>query len=216
MSAGGASAQQLLEREARAWRDLTPAKYDRAVCGMLDDLGAIPDLAERVNAVLALAGATLRRDGPTLTESRARSAEHLLALFSTGLELALQLHLRLLVLLAWLRLGTAVALGPKSILVAPGLPRGVVLPDGADPAEIADPALRERAQKAAKRHRETAERWNAKQRALNHLHHLATLFLAARPGFADREDTTKELAAAMSLTPGLPFALRRLLADAAK
>jgi hypothetical protein len=182
---------------------------------MLDDLGAAPDLAERVDTVLAVAGAMLRRDGPTLTESQACCAEHLLALFSAGSELALRLHLRLLFLLAWLRLGAAVARGPESISVAPALPHGVVLPDGVDPAEIADPALREQAQEAAKRHRETAERWNAKQRALGHLHHLATLFLAARPGFADDEDATKELATAMSLTPGLPSALRRLLADAA-
>jgi hypothetical protein len=207
--------QRLLEREARAWRDLTPAKYDRAVCGMLENLGAVPDLAERVDGVLALAGATLRRDGPTLTELQTCCAEHLLALFSTGSELGLRLHLRLLFLLAWLRLGATVARGPESISVAPALPRGVVLPDGVDPAEIGDPAVRQQAQEAAKRHREIAERWNAKQRALDSLHRLATLFLGARPGFADDEDATKELATAMSLAPGLPSTLRRLLADAA-
>jgi hypothetical protein len=208
--------KQQLEREADAWRDLTPAEYDRAVCGMLDDFGTASLTAEQVDTMLALAGATLRRDGPTLTESRACCAEHLLALVAVGPERALRPRLYLLLLLAWLRLAAVVARGPESISVAPTLPAGVVLPDGADPAEIADLALREQARELAQRHREATERWNAKQRALGHLHHLATLALAARPGFADDENVTKEMAMAMSLAPGLPSGLRRLLEDAAK
>ncbi len=208
--------KQQLEREAQAWRDLTPAEYDRAVCGMLDDFGTASLTAERVDAMLALAGTTLRRDGPTLTESRACCAEHLLALVSLGSERALRSRLYLLLLLAWLRLAAVVARGPESISVAPALPSGVVLPDGVDPAEIVDPALREQAQEFARRHREATERWNAKQRALGHLHNLAALALATRPGFADDEDVTKEMAMAMSLAPGLPSGLQRLLEDAAK
>jgi len=208
--------KQQLEREAQAWRDLTPAEYDRAVCGMLDDFGTASLTAEQVDAMLALAGATLRRDGPLLTESRACCAEHLLALVSLGPERTLRSRLYLLLLLAWLRLAAVVARGPESISVAPTLPSGVVLPDGVDLAEIVDPALREQAQEFARCHREATKRWNAKQRALSHLHNLATLALATRSGFADDEVVTKEMATAMSLAPGLPSELQRLLENAAK
>jgi hypothetical protein len=203
----------MLERETQAWRTLMPAEYDRAICGMLDDISAAPHSAERADAFLALASATLRRNGPTLTESRACVAENLLALVAVVSEPALHSRIRLLFLLAWLRLGAAVECGPESISVAPGLPPGVVLPDGADPATIADPTLREQAREAAVCHGEAVERWNAKQRALGHLHRLATLIRAARLTFRDDENATKELVAAMSLAPGVPLALRRSLED---
>jgi len=213
MVTGLASTQQLLEREAQAWRDLPPAEYDRAVCGMLDDVGAAPHSPERVDALLALAGATLRRNGPTLTESPACCAERLLALGSAVSEPALHWRIGMLFLLAWLQLGAAVERGPESISVAPALPPGVALPNGVDPAAIADPALREQAREDVQRHREAAERWNAKQRALGHLTRLATLARASRGAFGDDGDAARELAAAMSLVSGLSAARRRLLQD---
>lgn len=213
MVAGGALTQQLLEREAEAWRDLPPAEYDHALCRMLDDINAAPHSSERVDALLALASETLRRNGPTLTESRFRCAESLLALVPAVSEPALLLRIRLLFLLAWLRLGAVVEHGPESISVTPRLPPGVVLPDGADLAAISDPALREQAREAAVRHGEAVERWNAKQRALGYLHRLASLVHSASATFKDGGNPTKELVAAMSLAPGLPFALRRSLED---
>jgi hypothetical protein len=213
MNARGPFTQDLLEKEAVAWRDLAPADYDRALCGMLDDISAAPHSADRSAALVTLTSATLRRDGPTLTESRACGAEHLLALIAAISEPALLLRIRLLFLLVWLRLGAVVEHGPESISVTPGLPPGVVLPEGADPAAIGDPALREQAREAAVRHGEAVERWNAKQRALGHLHRLAALVRTARPTFKDDENATKELLAAMSLVPGVPCALRRSLED---
>lgn len=216
MTTRGALTQELLEREAKAWRDLSPADWDPAICGMLDEISATPPSAERVEALLALSSATLRRNGPTLTDSRAYCAEHLLALASATSEPALHLRIYLLLLLAWLQLGAVVERGPESISVAPALPPGVALPDGADPAEIADPALRAQAQEAVERHGKAVERWNAKQRALGHLHRLAALVRASRYAFRDDETAAKELAAAMSLVSGLPPALRRLLEDDAE
>lgn len=203
--------QQLLEKEAEAWRDLPPAEYDHVLCGMFDDVSDVPHSAEQVDALLALASETLRRNEPTLTESRFRCVESLLALVSSVSELALFLRISPLFLLAWLRLGAVVERGPESISVTPSLPPGVVLPDGADPAAIGEPALNEQAREAAMRHDEAVERWNAKQRALGHLHRLASLVRSARVIFKDEKNLTKELVAAMSLAPGLPSALRRLL-----
>jgi hypothetical protein len=216
MAAHGALIRQLLEREARIWLDLAPAKYDRALCGMVDDISGAPDSAERIDALLALTSSTLRRKSQTLTESRVRCAERLLALVPAISEPAVRMHVYLLVLLAWFQLGAVAARGPESIPVTPALPKGVVLPDGMDAAEIADPALREQARKAAECHSETVERWNAKQRALGHLHLLAALVRAAHHDFTDDEGVVKELAAVMSLAPRLPPSLRQLLEDAAK
>ncbi|MEA2943320.1 MAG: hypothetical protein QOD09_3849 [Bradyrhizobium sp.] len=214
--AQGALARQLLEQETQAWRGMAPAQYDHIICGLLDQASAAPPSAEAAEALLALASATLRRNGPILTESRARCAEHLLALVGSVSEPALQLRIRLLLLLAWLQLGTVVARAPQSVSMTPDLPPGVMLPNGADPEAISDPGLREQAREMAVRHSEAVERWNARQRALGHLHRLATLLRAARPVFADDEDASKELAAAMSLAPGLPSALRQQLEDEAK
>jgi hypothetical protein len=158
--------QRLLEREATTRRDLRPTEYDLALCRMFDDINTAPPSAERVEALLALASATLRRNGPILTESRAYCAEHLLALLSSVSEPALHLRIRLLFLLAWLQLGTVVARGPESISKTPDLPPGIALPYGVDPEEISDPALREQAREMAVLHSEAVERWNAKQRAL--------------------------------------------------
>lgn len=213
MNASGAFSKDLLEKEAVAWRDLAPADYDRTLCAILDDISSHPISADRSAALLTLISATLRRNGRTLTESRACSAKHLLTLITEVSESAMFLHIHLLFLLAWLRLGAVVERGPESISVTPGLPHGVAFPEGVDPAAIGDPALREQAQEADARHGEAAERWNAKQRALSHLHNLATLLRIARSTFKDGENATKELVVAMSLAPGVPMALRRSLED---
>jgi hypothetical protein len=216
MTEHGALTQKLLVREAEALRDLSPAEFDLVTCGILDEISAAPPSAERVEALLALSSVTLRRNGPTLTESRACCAEHLLSLVSETSEPALHLRIRLLFLLAWLQLGSVVERGPDSISVTPTLPPGAALENGADPAEIADPALREQARVTVESHGKTVAHWNAKQRALGHLFRLATLVRAARPSFRDEEDAARELAAAMSLAPGLPPALRRLLENEAE
>ncbi len=216
MTARGAMIEILLEKEAEAWRDLVPEDYDRILCRMLDEISVAPHSTDRSAALLRLASVTLRRNGPTLTESRVCSAEHLLALIVAVSEPSLLVRIRLLFLLAWLQLGAVVERGPESISVTPGLPPGVVLPEGANSAAIGDSVLREQARKAAVHHGETVERWNAKQRALGHLPRLASLVRTARSAFNDDENATKELLTAMSLTPGVPMALRRSLEDDAR
>ena len=205
--------QQFLEREAEAWRVLLSTEYDHAFCKMLDDINDIPNASERIDTLLSLASRTLRRNEPTLTESRFCCAERLLRFASSLSEPAVLLRIRLLFLLAWLRLGEVVERGPESISVTPGLPPGVELPEGADPTEISDPALRKQARKAAIRHSEAVERWNAKQHALDHLNRLATLVRSVQIAFKDDESATKELMAAMSTAPGLPPALRHSLQE---
>jgi hypothetical protein len=216
MTSRGALTQELLEREARTWHDKSPVEYDTALCAMFDEIGAAPPSAERVEALLALSSVALCRNALTLTESRVCCSEHLLALVSTTSEPALHSRIRLLLLLAWLQLGAVVERGPESISVAPAFPPGVILPNGADPAEIADPALRQQAREIAARHDKTVELWNAKQRALDHLYYLATLIHAAQSTFRDDADAKQELIAAMSLVPGLPLALRQLLEQEAE
>lgn len=212
----GALVRELLERETKAWRDFSPAEYSLAICGILSEISAAPSSAEQVEALLALSSATLRRNGPTLIDSRACCAEQLLDLVPETSEPALHLRILLLLLLAWLHLASVVESGPENISVSPALPPGVALPEGADLAEISDPALREQARESAEDHEKTVERWNAKQRALGHLYHLATSVRAARPRFRDDENAAQELAVAMSLAPGLPPELRRLLEDEAE
>ena len=192
-----------LRGEARAWSDLPPDAYDAAVCDLLDGLvtGPLADL-------IALSSATLHRDAPTVTESRGRAARYLLGLAAeTPDHDALRARAHLLVLLAWLRLGATIAAGPASITVTPDLPAGVVLPYGADPLSITDPALRTEALQLAEAHGQDADRWNAKQRALGHVRYLAELVAEVR-----RDDSVRDLAAAMSLAPGIPEDVRAALA----
>jgi hypothetical protein len=216
MDAGGASARELLEREAEAWRSLSPSEYDRAMCGMLEEIGAASPSAEGIKALLSLASATLRRTGPPITESRACFAEHLLALGSMVSEPTQRSYLRLLFLLAWLQLAAVAERGPEAITVAPPLPPGAAMPDGVDPAAIADPVLRQQALEATTRHRQEAERWNAKQRALGHLRRIATLARASCYAFGDDKEAGRDLAAAMSLAPGVPPELRCVLVNDAE
>jgi hypothetical protein len=206
--------QQFLAREAAAWRDLPPAQYDQTLCALLDEARAAASSDEQVDALFELASTTLRRPGPTLSESRRCAAEHLLSLATRTPDPARLARLRLLFLLAWLQLGALVERGPESVAVAPSLPEGVVLPAGAALEAIADPALREAAHELAARHAEKVERWNAKQRALGHLQQLASSYRAARSTLGDNV-ASEELEAAMVLAPGLPVELREGLAGAA-
>jgi hypothetical protein len=194
----------VLEAESTAWRDLAPDDYDRAICDLIETL-PVEDAA-----ILPLASASLRRDGPALTASRACLAERLVAFAATAPE-PLRAHSRWLFLVAWLRLGAVAAQGPETISTNPPLPEGVMLPDGADPEAIADPALREEARALAARHRVEVELWAAKQQALQHLQHLAALVRAAQSAFTDDPVIARELATAMSLAQGLPAELRESL-----
>jgi hypothetical protein len=187
--------------EARAWRDLPPDPYDVAVCDLLDDLAAGP-LAD----LIALSSATLRRSAASVTESRGRAARYLLDLTAETREHELRSRAHVLVLLAWLRLGATIAAGPDSITVTPDLPHGAIVPFGADPMSIADPSLRAEALQLAERHAQDVALWNAKQRAIGHVSHLAELVTEAR-----RDDAMRELAAAMSLVPGIPEDVRAAL-----
>ncbi len=207
--------RQLLEQEARARRDLIPADYDRAFCAMLDGIAAPPHTEERIRALLALASVTLRHGDPTLVASRACCAQHLLSLRSEISRPELRRRIELLFLLAWLQLGAVVERGPASISTSPPLPYGVALPNGVDLEEIADPALREQARELAARWSEEVERFRAKQRALDEQTLLATLLRGAKSETEDDAAAMKVLAAAMSLAPGVPSALRKTLEDIA-
>lgn len=211
MPARRASAQEALEKEAKIWISLSPAEYDRAICKMLDGIGSAPLSTDKVEAILALSSAALRREDPALMDSRICCAEHLLALVSETSDPGLHSRILLLLLLAWLQLGAVVEQGPDYISATPHLPEGVVLPNGADPSHIPDPILREQTLEAVKDHIEAVKRWNAKQQALGRLRRLATVINANRSNFRDVEDASKELNVAMSLMPWLPSALRQLL-----
>lgn len=162
-----------------------------------------------VELVLALVDATLRRNNPLLTESRACCVEHLLTLISEDNTVALRLRIQQLFLMAWLQLGAVVKSGPDVVSTSPDLPPGVSLPNGVDPNEISDPDLREQAWAAVEQHQKQLERWSAKQQALRHLNRLATI-LRAKPGYAD-DELMQELRMAMLLAPGLPPELLKLL-----
>jgi len=203
-------AAHMLEREARSWRDLTSAEYDRAICGMLDNIDRTPDPADRSNALMVLASSSLQRRNPSLIESRARFAEQLLASITTDGD-SKHGRVYLLILLAWLHLGTVAAQGPASISRVPDLPPGAALPYGADATAIADPLLREQARVLAQSHAVAVERWNAKQRAIEHLSRIAALVRAVQLDFNQEQEALRELQLAMSLAPGLPPSLRKLL-----
>jgi len=168
----------------------------------------LSDAHQRTEALLELIRVTLRRQAPTLTESRAACAERLLQSGTSTSDPARFGTLAPLFLTAWLQLAAAVEHRPESVSLTPPLPPGVLLPSGADPAEIADPALREQAETAVARHQEEIDRWNAKQRALGHLVRLAVLLRASRSAFGE---AARDLALAMSLAPGLPPKLRSQL-----
>lgn len=208
--------RQFLEQEAKARRDLAPADYDRALCALLEEVAAPPHTEERIRALLALVSVTLHHSDPTLVASRACCAEHLLSVRSQTSKAELRRHIELLFLLAWLQLGATIERGPASISSTPPLPYGVALPNGVSWEEISDPALREQARELAVHWSEEVERFRAKQRALDEQTLLATLLRGAKSETEDDAAAMKVLAAAMSLAPGVPSALRKSLEDIAR
>ena len=216
MNTSGTFTQQLLDKEMEGWRNLTPADYDRTLCDLLDSINTSSPPLEKDEALLTLASRTLRRNSPTLTESRARYAEQLVTMGIDVSESAQRLRIHLLFLLAWLHLGAVAERGPEYIEMTPHLPEGVVLPTGTDPDEIDDPILQEQARGEVRRHRERIDRWNAKQSALENLNTLANHMRDARPRFVGGEDEWQELLTAMSLAPGLPPELIQMLEDEIK
>ncbi len=200
---------ELLEREAKAWHELSATQYDRKICTLLANINVASKSVEFIDVVLEFISAALRRNLPLLGESRACCAEQLLTLISEGNPVATRLRIQQLLLLAWLQLGAVVKSGPDVVSTSPELPPGVSLPNGSDPNKIADPDLRVQAWAAVEQHNKVIERWSAKQRALRHLNRLATI-LRAKPGYAD-DELMQELRVAMLLAPGIPPELRSLL-----
>ncbi len=203
---------QLLEREAMARRDLTPAEYDALLCNLFDATTAARTDDERLQALIALASAALRYADPTLVVLRSCCAEHLLSAHSNAVP-EMRRYIELLFLLAWLQLGAIVERGPTVILGSPPLPNGVALPSGADLELIIDPDLRRQARELQNRHRAEVDRWKAKQAALDKMTFLATLVRLLRGDSEDDAEAKKVLAAAMTLVPALPEVLRQQLAD---
>jgi hypothetical protein len=178
----------LLAAEARAWRELPAPEYDAAAAALLDD-------AHDADAAAALVTAILGRPGEGLVQAAAAAAERMLDLAGVTADPEQRTRCLLLFLAGWLRLVDAAAAAPEQVESSPPLPGGVLLPTGADPAQIADPALRAEAESLAREHAAQAQRWNAGQAALGHLRRLA-----ARA----REQGPDALVLAMSRAPGLP------------
>lgn len=205
----------LLDAEVRAWRDLPALEYDAAVRSLVEHLASPPASPVEVEALLELAGATLRRQADGLTDSRGAVAERLLVAAAAVPDATVQLRAGPLVAAAWSQLTAAAERGPASVPSTPDLPRGVQLPYGADPADIADPELREQALRAAGRHEEHVRRWTATQRALGHLRGLTALVLTVRPRLPDPA-AADDLLVLLSSAPGLPDELRSALRDAVR
>jgi hypothetical protein len=201
MTAGATAAQRLLAAEAGAWRDMPAPEYDATVTAMFDNLGLDAGQAE---LAAALATASLGRPGEDLVESRAAASERMLELSRLVTDPDQRSRYVLLFLAGWLRVAATAARTPEFIEASPPLPEGVVLPTGADPSQIADPALRAQAETLAREHEAQSQRWNTGQAAITHLQRLAAL--AREPG-----PEPDALMLAMSLAPGLPPELRREL-----
>jgi hypothetical protein len=215
MSAPSTFTRRLLEAEERTWQRFAPDEYDRSVCEILKGLGAV-DTPERVEALLAFAEVTLSRDAPRLIESRGCVSVALLTVDTDPAGAPARHRAHSLFLRAWQQLATEAARGPDYVTTVPDLPAGALVPYGADPQSIADPTLREKARALEAVHAEEVERWNAKQRAIDHLNHLGGLVRAFRHEAGDRDESLGQLARAMSATPGLPSALRKRLEDASR
>ena len=177
--------RDLPAREHQAWRELSLEEYERAVCAMMSE------------GSFDLVRATLRRQNPLLTESRACAAEWLLSVLSSGNNASAAI----LFLACWLQLSQTILRGPESVTESAPLPAGAALPEGADPALITNPELRHQAELLVQRHAEQVQLWNAKQRAVGHLVRIIALLRAARPRLGETFD---DLTLAMSLAPGLP------------
>jgi hypothetical protein len=206
--------QPLLEEEARAYRDLAPEDYDRAISTMLDAAAAPPRSNERTVAFLDLAGATLRRHGPLLARSRGHCAEHLLALRSETAEPGLRWRIDLLFFKAWLELGATVLRGPASMLSRAPLPFGV---QPWDVANLTDPALLEEARRLEELYDEEVERSNGRGLALDAMRLLVALLDLELHDAAteDQRKPTRALAAQMAGALGVPDRERKWLEELA-
>lgn len=213
MSEPGASLEQrLLEREARAWADADDrAAYDLKISHLIDALDQAADHAGHVEALLSLADAWLGRPGSAAPDTAAQLAERLL-LILRGEQASDWTRAEVLFLRAWETLGDVAERGPRSISVAPPLPRGVVLPDGAAPSAARaaagsdDDSSAQRfsaeMERRADSHASAANRWNDRQAALRHLERLADL--ARDPKRSRGSGDAATLTAAMARTRGVP------------
>jgi hypothetical protein len=204
--------QRLLERDARAWADADDrAAYDLAISRLIDALDQAADQAGHDAALLSLADAWLGRPGSAAPDTAAQFAERLL-LIPRGERASDWTRAEDLFLRAWETLGDAAERGPRSISIAPPLPRGVVLPDGADPSAAGAPAgsdddssaqpLSAEMERLAGGHASAASRWNDRQAALRHLERLAELARDPKRFRGPRD--VAALTAAMARTRGVP------------
>lgn len=199
----------VLEMERRAWRDLPPADYERAVCGMLDELAGAQAATGATLLLLDLVEVMLERDDPILADSRACAGGHLLSLLASRAEPEERADIRRLFLSAWQQLCSAAEAGPESVPMTPELPPGVELPYGADPAAIGDPKLRAQAERAAAMHAAAIDRWNARQRAHSHIQHLGEAVRRMAGAPAEEGRSAGDLMTAMSRAKGLPSSPRQ-------
>lgn len=181
---------RVLRAEAAVWRESVgvgePAdagesmeRYDRAVADLIDGQSAATGDASGAQrrALLELAQTVLERPAAELVEVPAAVVRSLITVLPS-LDAADLRRAAALVIAAWRRLVTVAGKGPTSIDTAPELPPGVLLPAGADPAQITDPGQRAEADQLAARHRDEVRRWSARQRALGSLQHAAALAAA--------------------------------------
>jgi hypothetical protein len=193
-----AALEDLLEEEARAWRKLSRAEYDRAICALVERHASESESLRSPDVLFAIASATLRRSDETLTESRAVCADRLLTVACASENVDEHSRACVLFLLAWLRLLSSAAGGPEKIHMVPPLPEGVDIFYGGDIEAISDPILRAQARVMSEHHLIEIDRWNAKQHALSHLGLLAVL-LRIRSRHRDDNATWEELCTAAAL-----------------
>ncbi|WP_168790598.1 hypothetical protein [Paraburkholderia aromaticivorans] len=207
--------RERLEQEQRSWSAMLPEQYDRVMCEMLEGLDVGMNTPERLEALLALADAILHRNAPRLIDSRACIFEQLLAVASDPATATSRRRIHALLLEAWRQLVAEAAAGPEHVSAVPDLPRGLVLPSGADPQAIDDPILRDAARELDIRYAQEVERWTASQRAIGHLYRLVALVHGFERAAGDSSEVDKQLERAMSAAPGLPSTLRKRLEGSA-
>jgi hypothetical protein len=191
--------EDVLEQEARAWRESPPSEYDSAITSLIKGHASDAKIPRRAQVLLAIASTTLRRSNELLTESRAVCAEQLLGLACASDVADERSRARALFLLAWLRLLSTVAGGPETVRTSAPLPAGAGIPHGADIDWISDPGVRAQAKALAELHLREVERWKAKQGAFHHLNNLAGLLRILR-GHADDAAAWEEVRTAAALT----------------
>jgi hypothetical protein len=191
--------EDLLDDEAHAWHESSPTEYDAAVTELIERNASDSESSPSANVLLAIAGATLRRPGQLLVESRAMCAQRLLSVISATQSAGESSRAHLLFLLAWLQLVGSLAKGPSTIRTTAELPAGANIPHGADIEYISDPALRAEARAMAESHLQEVERWRAARHAFRHLVHLATV-LRMRSRHPENGPAWEELRVAAVLT----------------